>query len=218
MQQRDTCRRLGDNALLQTRTGGDVLRVFHWERHQRRGALQQRLGRRRRAATWGAYGKSPKLERKKRQAPRRERYQHLRAGQPRRHRRDIKTLKEIAAAVSRPQTRRTQQQTGLRHWQGHKNTGRRRLARGMQRVCLRRMAREVDNKGAEHAEEWRRKQRAELPAPRRTKVTMKHEAHARKATEASGRIQERKGAQPKQQALLHRVCSRRHWDLCARPA
>ncbi|CCD18335.1 hypothetical protein ERJ75_000541200 [Trypanosoma vivax] len=45
---------------------------------------------------------------------------------------------------------------------GNKNTERRRLARGMQRVCLRRMAREVDNKGAEHAEEWRRKQRGRI--------------------------------------------------------
>ncbi|KAH8614375.1 hypothetical protein ERJ75_000694900 [Trypanosoma vivax] len=70
----------------------------------------------------------------------------------------------------------------------------------MQRVCLRRMDREVDNKGAEHAEEWRRKQRGRIASTEADESDNDATPSARtETTEASGRIQERKAAQPKQQ-------------------
>ncbi|CCD19320.1 hypothetical protein, conserved in T. vivax [Trypanosoma vivax Y486] len=131
----------------------------------------------------------------------------------------LKTLKEIAAAISA--SNKTHAAANCLH----------QLAKGtatLQDVALREacsafafdaLAREVDNKGSRA----RRRVAPQTKGPNcqhrdRTKVTMKQrQAHARTATEASRRIQERKAAQPKQQALLHRVCSRRRWDFCARP-
>ncbi|KAH8603922.1 hypothetical protein ERJ75_001772200 [Trypanosoma vivax] len=59
---------------------------------------------------------------------------------------------------------------------------------------------------------------AELPAPRSDESD--NEATPSARTESGRGFAEdtrTQAAQPKQQALLHRVCSRRHWDLCARP-
>ncbi|KAH8603925.1 hypothetical protein ERJ75_001772000 [Trypanosoma vivax] len=70
----------------------------------------------------------------------------------------------------------------------------------MQRVCLRRMAREVDNKGQSTQKSGAANKGPTCQHRDRTKVTMKRrQAHARKAAEASGRIQARKAEQPKQQ-------------------
>ncbi|KAH8613156.1 hypothetical protein ERJ75_000817000 [Trypanosoma vivax] len=130
----------------------------------------------------------------------------------------LKTLKEIAAAISA--SNKTHAAANCLH----------QLAKGTATLktspCARHAARLPSTHGSRSGQQGSRARRRVAPQTKgpncqhrdRTKVTMKQrQAHARKATEASRRIQERKAAQPKQQALLHRVCSRRRWDFCARP-
>ncbi|KAH8614380.1 hypothetical protein ERJ75_000693600 [Trypanosoma vivax] len=83
-------------------------------------------------------------------------------GSASRHRRDTQNTEGASSSHQRQQQDARSSKLPGPAVAGNKNTERRRLARGMQRVCLRRMDREVDNKGAEHAEEWRRKQRGRI--------------------------------------------------------
>ncbi|KAH8614379.1 hypothetical protein ERJ75_000693800 [Trypanosoma vivax] len=130
----------------------------------------------------------------------------------------LKTLKELAAAISG--TNKTHAAANCLH----------QLAKARKHwktsPCARHAARLPSTHGSRSGQQGSRARRRVAPQTKgpncqhrgRTKVTMKQrQAHARKQAEASRRIQERKAAQPKQQTLLHRVCSRRRWDLCARP-